>query len=444
MRWLLLKDLRILRRSPMLVALLVLYPIVLSVLIGFALSRGPERPRVAVLNQVPESAYEINLGGEDVDASRYAQRLFEHVEQVRVRDRAEAIRKVRDGEVLGALVIPPDITQKIEGGLEPARVDVFYNADDPVKARYVQDTIASQVQAANLALTRKLTEVSAGYLNLLVQGGTLPFFGQTVQIFGLADAQRVLRAARRDLPRSSPLRDEIAEVIESAQFVLDNLNLSEGLLATVGEPIRVDAQVVKGGSTPLTAFAVALSVTVSLMVITLLLAAGTLALEREENAFRRLVRGLVSRTSLLAEKVVLAALCSFLVALAMLVGLGLFVDLDWGRLPLWLAALAGGAVGFAAMGIAVGALTREVRAASLLAFMIALPIAFLALVPSGSVSEGLYDASRAVSAIFPFRPTLDALDAALNGGALAGPLLHLAAVTLVFAAAGRLALRRFA
>ena len=34
MRWLLLKDLQILRRSPLLVALLVLYPVVVSLLIG--------------------------------------------------------------------------------------------------------------------------------------------------------------------------------------------------------------------------------------------------------------------------------------------------------------------------------------------------------------------------------------------------------------------------
>ena len=42
------------------------------------------------------------------------------------------------------------------------------------------------------------------------------------------------------------------------------------------------------------------------MFVTVLLAAGTLALEREENAFRRLVRGLVSPTALLAEKALLA------------------------------------------------------------------------------------------------------------------------------------------
>jgi ABC-2 type transport system permease protein len=93
--------------------------------------------------------------------------------------------------------------------------------------------------------------------------------------------------------------------------------------------------------------------------------------------------------------------------------------------------------------VAIGGLTREVRAASLLAFMLALPVAALALVPSGAVNPTLYDVIRIVSGAFPFKPALNALDAALNGGSLAGPLLHLAALTLAFAAIARLALRRF-
>ena len=43
------------------------------------------------------------------------------------------------------------------------------------------------------------------------------------------------------------------------------------------------------------------------------------------------------------------------------------------------------------MGVAIGGLAREVRAASLLAFLLSLPIAFLALVPSGAVAPALYD-----------------------------------------------------
>ena len=51
------------------------------------------------------------------------------------------------------------------------------------------------------------------------------------------------------------------------------------------------------GATPRSSsFFVAVAVTVSLMFVALLLAAGLLALEREQHAFGRLVRGLVSRT----------------------------------------------------------------------------------------------------------------------------------------------------
>jgi ABC-2 type transport system permease protein len=127
----------------------------------------------------------------------------------------------------------------------------------------------------------------------------------------------------------------------------------------------------------------------------------------------------------------------------MLGGLALFVGLDWGRAPLWVAALALGALAFGAMGVALGGLAREVRAASLLALMLALPVAFLALVPSGAVAPALYDVIRVISGLFPFKPSLDALDAAISGGALALPLLHLAALTVGFGVLGRLALERF-
>ena len=160
----------------------------------------------------------------------------------------------------------------------------------------------------------------------------------------------------------------LEQVARFARLAADNLDVSKPILATIGSPVRVKQTVVEGSRTPLDAFAVAVAVTVSLMFITLLLAAGMLALEREEHAFGRLVRGLVSRTALLAEKIGLAALCSFAVTLLMLCGLALFIGLDWARAPAWLAALAAGALGFAAMGVAIGALAREVRAASLLAF----------------------------------------------------------------------------
>ncbi len=445
MRWLLLKDLRILRRSPLLVSLLVLYPIVIAVLIGFALSRGPDKPEVAFYNGLEGRPTQVELGGEEIDIAEEGRRLFDAIEPVRVDSREEAIQKVEDGDVLGALVIPDDLATNLQSALEPGTVEVYYNAEDPAKREYVENTIQSQVQQANSALTKRVAKEALQLLDLISEGGDYTFLGQDFDVLGLQRSEEILKAARADMPEGSPERAELDRVIAFAGLARENLAFSDDVLNVVGEPIRVEAKAIEGGTTSLNSFAIALAVAVSLMFITLLLAAGTLALEREENAFARLVRGLVSRTGLLVEKAGLATVCSVAVSLLMLAGLGLFVELDWSRFPLWLAALALGALAFAALGLAIGALTREVRAASLLAFMLCLPLAFLALVPSGAVAPALYDVIRAVSAAFPFKPALDALDAALNdAGDLGGPLLHLAALALVFGVLARLGLRRFA
>jgi ABC-2 type transport system permease protein len=443
-RWLVLKDLRVLWRSPLLVALLVLYPVLVSALIGFALSRGPDKPTVAYLNQVPPDDT-VRLGGQTIDVSKYGNAFFDDVDAVTVASRAEAVEKVKDGSALGAIVIPPDVTGKLQSGLEPATIEVFYNADDPVKARYLEDLVKSHVQDANGELTRQFSKVALSYLDLIVHGGGFDFLGRHFDVLGLERSERILRAAGADLPARSPVRAQLDQVIDFARVARDNLSLADDALASVGSPIQVRTTVVEGGSTPLGAFAVAVAVTVTLMFVTLLLASGILAIEREENAFRRLARGLVPRTGILVEKVGLAAACSLLVALAMMIGLGLFVGLDFTRVGFWALGLTGGALAFAAMGVAIGALTREVRAASLLAFMVSLPIAFLALVPSGAVSGGLYSAIRVVSALFPFQPTLDAVQAALgDSGSMGQSLLHLATLTLVFGAIGRVGLQRFA
>ena len=445
MRWLLLKDLRILRRSPLLVGLLVLYPIVIAVLIGFALSRGPDKPEVAFYNGLAGRPAVVELGGERIDLNEEGSRLFDEIEPVRVDSREEAIQKVRDGDVLGALIIPEDLASNIQSTLEPGTVEVYYNAEDPAKKEFVENTIEAQVQTANTALTKRVAKEALQLLDLISEGGHYTFLGQDFDVLGLARAERILSEAREELPAGSPERERLDEVIEFGELSRENLAFSDDVLAVVGEPIRVRARALEGGSTSLNAFAVALAASVSLMFVTLLLAAGMLAVEREENAFARLVRGLVSRTALLTEKAGLAALCSSAVCLVMLAGLGLFVDIDWGRFPLWLAAVIVAALAFAALGLAIGALAREVRSASLLAFMLSLPLAFLALVPSGAVAPALYDVIRAISAAFPFKPTLDALDAALNdAGGLGGPLLHLAGLVLVFGALSRIALRRFA
>jgi ABC-2 type transport system permease protein len=449
MRWLLAKDLRILRRSPLLVTLLVLYPLVVALLVGVSLSSGPSKPKVAFANLVPPDQAQINLGGQQLDATSYASRLFENVDPIRVDSREEAIAKVESGEALGALVIPEDVIDKLQnrlslGGGEAPTVEVYFSADSPLKRRYVESTIAATLADANKALSDEIFKEAAGYLNLIVAGGSidLPVVGD-VDILGLRNAQTIIDGALAQMPEDDPSRRPLEQVSRFAQLAAENLDVSKPILESIATPVAVDERPLGGTDSSLDVFGVEVAVVLSLMVVTLLLAAGMLALEREEHAFGRLVRGLVSRSALLAEKIGLAALCGGALAVIMLAVLSAFLDLGWDRVPAWVLALAVAALAFAALGVAIGALTREVRAASLLAFMLALPVAALALIPSGAVSGGLYDLIRIVSGIFPFKPALTALDGALSGGDLLLPLVHLAALTLGFAVLARIALRRF-
>ncbi len=230
-----------------------------------------------------------------------------------------------------------------------------------------------------------------------------------------------------------------------ANLAIDNLGVAPDLLSSVSEPIKVDKQEVGGDSPDLDAFAIAVAATVTLMFVTVLLVAGSLALEREENAFARLTRGLVGRTALLGEKVLLGVVVSLVVTILMLAAITPFVSLDWGRFPIWIPAIAAGGAGFAAFGAAIGAAAREVRAASLLAFMVSLPIAFLSLIPAGAVSATLYDLLDALAAVFPFDPALRAMGGALDSS---GPdvwlaIAHLLGLAAVYGLLARVAIRRF-
>jgi ABC-type transport system involved in cytochrome c biogenesis permease component len=447
-RWLLLKDLQILRRSPLQAVLLVAYPVLIAILVGFAISRGPENPRVAFLNEVPAGT-RVNVGGQQLPAAGVGGRICSRVECVDVSSRAEAEAKVHSGDVLAALILPADLVDKINSlsTLTPGtpKVEVLVNEENPVKAQLVDERITTLLAQANLAIARRIAAEGGHYLNLLIDGGQLPVLGQSIQILGLRATAQILGALEPALP-AGPLRTSLHQVTTFAAQARDNLNIAAPLIKRLAQPIEVHKVAVGGSSPPLEIFAIAVAATLTLAFVTVLLVAGSLALEREENAFPRLTRGLVSREALLTEKVVLGVVVGLVVTLLRLAGLQLFVPLQWSRIGLWLAAILVGATALAAAGAALGAAAREVRAVSLLAFMVTLPVAFLSLVPSNAVGGATFDVVRVLTALFPFKPALQAMTAALDsaGPGIGGPLLHLAILAVAYGLLARLALRRFA
>ena len=114
------------------------------------------------------------------------------------------------------------------------------------------------------------------------------------------------------------------------------------------------------------------------------------------------------------------------------------------RLPAAALVIAVGAVAFGALGVALGAIARDVRAVVAARRPVLLPIAVVGLIPVGIVSSGAYDVDRGRSR----RSSRSARRCAASTRACAGldlaeRLAHLAALTLGYGVLARVALRRF-
>jgi ABC-type transport system involved in cytochrome c biogenesis permease component len=449
MRWLLLKDLRILRRSPLLVGMLVLYPAVIGALIGFAVSNPTAKPKVAIYTGVPIGHSVVTLGGEKIDVSKYARELYSSITPIRTASPAQAVADVRSGQALAALIIPSDTVKQIQSliatGEGNPTVRVVLNDRDPLERDLVQQALQTRVNAVQTAISSQLLTTIAADLRLVLTGGKISFLGHSLDLLGLRNTRTIVMGAISSLPADSTLAPALGQVVRFANVAIDGLALAAPQITSVGTPLTIDQSELSGKTTPTASYAIAIAAVVLLMFVTLLLASGMLALERSENAYRRLI-GLLRPGQLLAEKVVLATLCALVLTVTMSAILSAFVAIDWSRFGLWVLALGFGGLAFASLGVAVGALARDVSVASLLAFMISLPIAFVALVPATAVSGGLATALNVISFLFPFRAALQAVSNAFTGIApgIGLPLLHLAGLTLVFSALARIALTRFA
>jgi ABC-type multidrug transport system permease subunit len=450
MRWLLVKDLQILRRSPLLVGLLVVYPVAVALMIGFALSSPPGKPKVAYYSQIAPGHGKVRFGSQTINVSHYASALFKSIQPIRVHSRTQAIAAVRSGQALAALIVPGDITSQIESlvtqGVGSPTVQLILNSRDPLQRQFVQQAINSNITQVEQAVSKQVLRVAISDLQEVLKGGTVNIGGTNVKLLGLRTSRSLIQGAITALPRGSPFRPALEQVVNFAGLAIQGLAFASPVLGSIGTPLTVQETELSGRTTPADSYAATIAVVVSLMLVTLVLAAGLLAVERSENTYSRLVRGLVAPEGLLGEKIVLSAAGAGLLALLMAALISTFVPLDWSRFELWVVAVAVAGLAFGALGVAIGALAREVSAASLLAVLLSLPVAFVALVPATAVSGGVGSALDVVAFVFPFRAALDATGNAFSAASpgMLGPLAHLLVLAIVFGVIARLAIRRLA
>ena len=434
------KDLRLLVRTPAVLLVLLVFPLLVAGLVALALQSDQRRPEVAVVN-LDTSGRTVAVGESRLSIDDYVDRLAEDV-NVRRLDADAAQSALDAGRVSAVLTIPEGFISDLQSGVRQPALSLDTSRRSPIEA----DAIVRNLEAAVYRLNQRL---AVGYVDqvlrlvdLVVNGGRLGFFGRTGDALGLKRSRVLVTGVQERLRAAGQVgpAGELGPLVNFIDETQRNLDLAKPAANAIRAPIELRVTESAQGREPLSAFGFAGALLVSLGLAGVLLAAAAMSSEREDQVLVRLGRGLVSAWALVGEKMVFTALACLVVGLTLLGGVAVFTSLAVGRWALWVAALTLAGLAFGAFGVLAGALARETRTALLVALMLALPLLALGLLPNAPVAS-------AISQVVPFGPAFDAfqtllVEPTLSGGDFALTLGHLALLAVVFGGAATLAVRR--
>src|SRR6185437_1146023 len=123
------RELRRFRRSPMLIVVSMVFPIVQLVVLGYAFGGNVKHLKLAVVDQdgsvpavkVRELAEAAANGAQTIDTISYA-------------DQGVALTDLRNGRVNGVLTIPPDFSRRVLAKSDPRVALIEDNTDNFVSA----------------------------------------------------------------------------------------------------------------------------------------------------------------------------------------------------------------------------------------------------------------------------------------------------------------------
>jgi ABC-type Na+ efflux pump permease subunit len=419
----------------LLLGVLLTYPLLIAVLVGLVAGYANAKPRVALVDEdgLPQV---VAIAGHRFDVQRTIDEVSRNVKLVRLSPQ-EAKRQFRSGKVVAVVTVPEGFLATLKSMVVTPKLEV-QTARGVISSRVDQ-----QVQALVYQLNRQLQSAfigtNLGYVRLILQGGTGTFLGRQFQVLGLDRAERELAGVPG--PKAARLRD----FVHDARLALAQTG---NALSATAHPIEIERVGGRGRTWALSADVQAYALGVTITFLTLVLAAGSLAAERDENVVGRLVRGLVSLGQLVWAKVLLAAAIALALGLGVALVFGAVIQIGgveggepWARIPLLAAGLllAGAALG--AVGALLGALAREARTASLVALLVVLPIVFLGLVPKEIVPVAGW-----ISDLLPFSHAVRFFSAALYDSSqwatLAREAAWLCGLGAVFGVVARIETRR--
>jgi len=138
------RDLRRFRRSPTLIIVSMVLPLVQLVVLGYAFEGKIKNLQVGVVNQ-DHSAPTVQLLGMFKAVAANAQTF----ETISYSDQGQAMRDLRDGRINGVLNIPPEFSRKMLTGASP-QIALIEDNTDQISASALAESLTEILSAYNM------------------------------------------------------------------------------------------------------------------------------------------------------------------------------------------------------------------------------------------------------------------------------------------------------
>ena len=115
------KDVLVLRRSPLLLGILLAYPLAIAVLVGLVASYASSKPRVAFVDEdnLPPT---VIVGGKRFHVDRTIREVSQNVKLVRLSP--EAARQLSTGGVVAVVTVPPGFIASLKGMVKSPQLEL--------------------------------------------------------------------------------------------------------------------------------------------------------------------------------------------------------------------------------------------------------------------------------------------------------------------------------
>jgi hypothetical protein len=396
------KDMKLIVRRRLLLALLILYPFAFMGVIGLTYGAG-RKASVGVVMGADDAGSKVWVDGEPLGARDIVDRYVGEAADVRyVKSEEEAVEGLRRGKLDAVLIMPDDLVERLRTLNQSAGVKAIVDETNPWMASASESALRGALSRINRAVVEeKLQAVNAG-LQVLITGGD--FFGN--EVIGMQMVIRDLEEVRAAL-EDPFLREKLQNELSLARTIVEDLGEASDYLRATALPIELEVVGISGKALRLDSAALPLLLGLSTLWTGVLCAAVLLGMEEEWGMRRRLRMTAAKDMTVMAAKASVALLIVFGQSLVMMVVSMLVVHADPASIPASLMVICLTSLSSIGIGLLVAAFMRESAGAVIVSVMICLPLLFLsgAVFPLGQMPSYL----RAISRLIPFTWAFEAL-----------------------------------